>query len=152
MVGPARAGFVPALLLGCLGSIYLCVPETDQVKPIAAALVAAALAELVMRRSLPWQLYAILLPLVLWAGLYGATGRDSATIGTWFSMWPLVLVVTLPRRREWAAVVGIAAAVIVARTGALQPTAAPAIRAVAIALPVSFVVAQAGGRLRRRPR
>lgn len=147
-----RPGWWPGVLLGCLGCVYLCVPETDQVLPIAAALATATLTELVMRAPLPRVLYPIFGGLVLWSGLYGATGRDSATIGAWFAMWPLVLVATAPRRREWAAAVGIVAAAIVARTGALQPTAAPAWRAVAIALPLSAVVAQTGCRLRRRAR
>jgi len=148
--GATRAGFVPALLLGCQASIYLCVPETDQVKPLAGALATALLVELASRRHLPWQLYAILTGFVLWSGLYGATGRDSATIGAWFSMWPLVLVVLTPTHRYWAAAVGIVAAAIVARTGALQPTAGPALIAVAIALPASIVVAQAGRLLGRQ--
>jgi hypothetical protein len=88
---------------------------------------------------------------VLWSGLYGATGRESAIVGALFAFWPLVLVVLVchrpgrPQPRpvvRWAVgLIGGIAAVAVARTGALEPTIGPALVAVAIALPASLAVA-----------
>ena len=96
-------------------------------------------------------MHAVAVGIVLWSGLYGATGRESAIVGALFAFWPLVLVVIVchwpgraqprPMTRWIIGLIGGIAAVAVARTGALEPTIGPALLAVAIALPASLAVA-----------
>ncbi len=96
--------------------------------------------------------------IVLWSGLYGATGRGSAIVGAWFAFWPLVLVIgstlTLgprPSRARWLiGAIGGVAAIVVARSGGIEPTTRPALVAVAIAAPVSIVAAWAAVKLSAR--
>lgn len=136
-----RPGTVPLTVLAWLAGVYGCVPETDQVLGVAMLVAMIALVELVASEYLPfgWQLGII--GAVLWAGLYGATGRQSALVGALFGAWPVVLgplVALLSRLRQtpqlvrWAvAAMGAGAALAVARTGALATTIGPALRAVA---------------------
>ncbi len=96
-------------------------------------------------------MHVVAIGIVLWSGLYGATGRESAIVGALFAFWPLVLVVVVchwpgrpqpvPVTRWIIGLIGGVAAVAVARTGALQPTIGPALLAVAIALPSSLAIA-----------
>lgn len=150
------AGWVSGLLAAVTGVVYACVPETDHIAWIAALPVTLALIELAVRRHLPFGWTYAAAVAVLGAGVYGATGRDSALVGTYFAFWPLALlaivVVVFPglagRSRLGLAgivLIGGIAASGVARTGALQPTIAPALWAVAIAGPVSLVVGLAVG-------
>ena len=105
----------------------------------------------------------------MWSGMFGATGRDSALVGTLFAFWPLVLVAAVSARSLHtstagsdaphgsipaiaAAVVGSLAAIAVARTGALRPTIDPALRAVAVAVPVSVLAAAIAALLLRKRR
>ncbi len=136
-----RPGAVPLTVLAWLAAVYGCVPETDQVVGVAMFVAMVVLVELVAGEYLPfgWQLGII--GAVLWAGLYGATGRQSALVGALFGAWPVVLgpLVALlsrlrrtPRWGRWAvAAIGTGAALVVARTGALATTIEPALRAVA---------------------
>ena len=146
------SGEVPALLGLSAIAIYGCVPETsNQMPAIGVMLASLFLIELVARRASPLLVQAVAAGIVLWSGLYGATGRDSAIVGALFAFWPPVLVVTicqLSRRAQprpfirWTVgLIGGIAAVAVARTGALEPTIGPALIAVAIALPASLAVA-----------
>lgn len=143
-----RAGSFPLLLVPVLAATYACVPETDQTRPLAAALGASIVVEVIARGSLPWWWHGALAALVLWGGIYGATGRQSALVGALFAWWPVLLVGALalvaPRSGEvaaWAvALVGSAAAVWMARTGGLEPTREPAVRAVVIGAAASLVL------------
>jgi hypothetical protein len=145
-------GEVPALLGLTAIAIYGCVPETSNQMPAIGVMLAVLFSvELVTRRPAApvWHLGAA--ALVLWAGLYGAAGRESAIVGALFAFWPLVLVVLvchLPGRSRprpvvrWTiGLIGGVAAVAVARTGALEPTIEPALVAVAMAMPMSLAVA-----------
>ncbi|MEP1123846.1 MAG: hypothetical protein ABJH68_08160 [Ilumatobacter sp.] len=148
-------GEVPAVMIGVAASIFLCVPETDQMDEVGVALGVVLVLELLARRPFGPAVVAVQAGVVLAAGLYGATSRDSATVGAWFSFWPfaltsLTLLVTHrlgdrvrvdSSRRILIEIVGVAAAIGVARTGAIQPTIGPAVAAVAVAVPVSIALA-----------
>ncbi len=140
----SRPGSIPALIGVVQFAIYCCVPETDQIPQVVAAVVVLIALEISAARTMPWWLIVAVFGLVLWSGLFGATGRDSALVGTLFATWPLVLVlvgvlagVGSPRVD---ATVGSIAAVAVARTGGLEPTVRPALVAVVVAAVVSMVV------------
>jgi hypothetical protein len=154
-------GEVPALLGLSAIAIYGCVPETtNQMPAIGVMLASLFLIELVARAPAAPLVHLTAAGIVLWSGLYGATGRESAIVGALFAFWPLVLVVLVcswPGRAQpqpvvrWIiGLIGAIAAVAVARTGALEPTIGPALVAVAIALPVSLVAALAVDSLSRR--
>jgi len=141
---------------------YLCVPETDQMPAIGVMVASLAVIELVTRRPSGTVVRVVAAAIVLWSGLYGATGRQSAIVGALFAFWPFVLVggsalwlrwreLPVARRSErWAVgLTGGIAAVAVARTGALQPTIRPALVAGGIAAVVSIAVC---GLILGRPR
>ena len=158
-----RPGFLPFTVLAWLAAVYGCVPETDHVLPIAMLVGMVVLLELVSGEHMPFGWQLSMMGVVLWAGLYGATGRQSALVGALFGAWPVLLgplvatVTHLTRASQpvrWAVTAsGAAAALVVARTGALEPTIGPAWRAVAVwgsaSLAVALVLGWAGGR--RRP-
>lgn len=161
-------GALTAVLLVTLAAMYGCVPETDQIPPVAAILVIVGLLEVALRRSfhpagstpagptpagsipagplLAWLQLAwivVAAALVLWAGVYGTAGYDRAFIGGLFAFWPVVLVAVVglvfPQLARAATLarllvfgLGAAAALVVARTGALQPGRRPALRDAAI--------------------
>jgi hypothetical protein len=148
-------GEVPALLGLAAVAIYGCVPETNNQMPAIFAMLASLFAiEILARRPSGLLVHAVATGIVLWAGLYGATGRESAIVGALFAFWPLVLVVVVCHRPDrpqpapvarWSiGLIGGIAAVAVARTGALEPTIGPALLAVAIALPVSLAAGLLG--------
>lgn len=145
-------GAVTFVYGGCLGAAYLCVPETDHIERIAPWFVVITVIEVASRRSLPVWLQWIGAPVVVGAGLFGATGRQSALVGGLFALWPVLLVAVVGLRhpdvvglRAWRRVAVVAtggfASFVVSRTGALQPTVAPAVVAVALAAPVSLYAA-----------
>lgn len=131
-------GAVPTLIGVMQFAIYCCVPETDQIPQVVFAVVVLVALELAADRPMPWWLVLAVVGLVMWSGLFGATGRESALVGTLFAAWPLVLVLAGVGSPVVAACVGSVAAVAVARTGALQPTVRPALVAVALAAFVSL--------------
>ena len=151
-------GELPVLLGYAAIAIYGCVPETDQMRTIAWMVVGLLVIELVTRTAsaLPVQILAA--AIVLWSGLYGATGRGSAIVGAWFAFWPLVLVIgsalvfglRASPQRWLVGLIGGLAAVAVARTGAIEPDTAPALLAVAVAAPVSIGVSWAVVRVSAR--
>jgi hypothetical protein len=143
-----RPGLVPLLIGAAQFTIYCCVPETDQIPDVSGAVVLLLIVELGIRRAVPWWLHTALFGFVLWTGIYGATGRESALVGALFAGWPLVLAAVVARRQFAATAIGAVAAVVVARTGALQPTVEPAMVAVAIAAPVSAITAWLASRQR----
>ncbi len=132
-------GFVPIALAGWLAAVYGCVPETDQIPPVAAWVAAALVFEVVWGRSLPWLAHLGLAVLILWAGVFGAAGQGRAVVGAWFGAWGLalgpVVMFVVPRLRRaplllrWVVTgAGGVAALIVARTGALRPPVRGAVR------------------------
>ena len=146
-----RPGWVPGVIAGVVAIEYLCVPETDQIPWTAVVPLSMGVVELCRGRVLSfWWVYGAA-AVVFWAGIYGATGRESALVGALFAWWPLLAVpVVASARRRFAAAasgwfvvvvfVAAVAATVVARTGALQRTVEPALVAVAIAWPISAVV------------
>jgi hypothetical protein len=151
----ATPGAVTATALAGAVAVYGCVPEVSNQMPVVFVLIGVTLvAEVVLRRSAPLAWHGLLAAVVLWAGLYGATGRERAFIGTWFALWPMVIVpvvaVIQPRLartteplRWLVAGIGAVAAVTVARTGALEAGVAPALVSVAVWGPLSLVLAVA---------
>ena len=158
-----QPGAVPLTSLIWLAAVYSCVPETDHVLPAAMIVGVVATLELVAGEYLPfgWQLGII--GLVMWTGLYGATGRQSALVGALFGAWPVVLgpltamVSRLRRTAQWrrwfVTACGGGGALAVARTGALAVTIGPALRALAFYGSVSLAVSVLLGWLpvRRQP-
>lgn len=149
-----RPGDTPLVLVVPVTASYLCVPETDHLLRVAVVVAIATLAAALARRRVPLIVLALVAAYVLWAGVFGSAGRASALVGAFVAWWPVVL---LPLMAWWrpalagaslwvrglVVVVGGAASIGVARTGALEPTVAPALAATAIALPASLVVAVA---------
>jgi hypothetical protein len=144
-------GEFPVLLAWSALAIYGCVPETDQMPTIAVMVAGLTVVELLTRTTSALPVHLLAAGIVLWSGLYGATGRGSAVVGAWFAFWPLVLVIgaslvagPLPAPTRWAlGAVGASAAVAVARTGGIEPTTTPAVVAIAIAAPVSIAASAA---------
>lgn len=139
------------LFAGCLGAIHVCVPENDQINEIGLLFACAGLAELVTRRRLPVSVWAAAATAMLWSAIYGSSGQSRAVIGGLFALIPLLAVAVHIRwssttgnsteARRWViAVIWIAAAWIVARTGGVAETAAAAWVSVAIAIPVAAVL------------
>lgn len=149
-------GWTVVQLLVWLGVIYLCVPETDQIPPLAGGLIALALGEVITRRCSPLVVHALAATLVLWAGMYGATGRGSALVGAMFGAWIIVLApLTLgamvsARQAGLVSVVAAIAAAVMARVGGLGPSTARAVVVAAGAAAASWVLAVAGVRSARR--
>ena len=85
-------GVAPLTLVAALGAIYLCVPETDQIPVAAIVPVVVVVLELVGRRQVGLEWYAVAAASVLWAGMFGAAGRQSALIGALFAWWAVVLL------------------------------------------------------------
>lgn len=148
----ADPGRLTGVLVVSLAAIYGCVPETDHISDVALIMVAGLVVELVSRRTMPIAWFAACTGLVMWAGIYGATGRERAIVGTLFAFWPVVLVAaafrmvprmrrTSPTIRLTVAGVGGMASLVVSRTGALQYGIRPAAVAAAIAAAASIVAA-----------
>ena len=142
-------GVAPLTIGAALVAIYLCVPETDQI-PVAAFLpVLLVVLELVGRQQLGVEWYAVAAAAVLWAGMFGATGRQSALVGALFAWWAVALVPMVnavrPIRSTGTALVvaaiGAIAVVVVARTGGIADTGAAAWVAAVVAAVVSFGLA-----------
>ncbi len=142
-------GGMPSLLGIGVAVQYLCVPETDHLLTIGLIAIGLATAELATARTFATSEIALAI-IVVWAGWYGATGRQSALIGAAAAFWPAAVVASVQRMTRLATIdlvilagVCTVASTVVARTGALEPTASPAIWSVAIYLPASLLVAGA---------
>lgn len=85
-------GVAPLTVVAVLVAVYLCVPETDQVPVAAIVPVAVVVMEIVGRRQVGIEWYAMAAASVGWAGLFGASGRQSALVGALFSWWAVVLL------------------------------------------------------------
>ena len=142
-------GVAPLTLLAALVGMYLCVPETDQMAVAAILPVLVVVLEVFGRRQLPVEWYAVAAASVLWAGMFGATGRQSALVGALFAWWAVALVPLVhavrPIRSVMAGVVvaalGAVAVAVVARTGGIADSGTAAVVAAAIAAAVSFGLA-----------
>jgi hypothetical protein len=145
-------GVWPLTLTAASIAIYGCVPETTHLPAFGLMTIGLAIVEVATRQRSAPIVFCVAAALVLWAGLFGATGRESAIVGAIFAFWPVVIVpivtVVVPglRRRpelvSWViSAIGAVAAVGVARTGAIEPTVGPAYLAVAIAAPSSLAIA-----------
>ena len=142
-------GLAPLTIVAALVAVYLCVPETDQI-PIAAFVPVVVVAlEVVGRRQVGVEWYAVAATSVLWAGMFGATGRQSALVGALFAWWAVALLPLVhavrPIRSVGAgvvvAVIGAGAAFVMARTGGIADTGSTAWIAAATVAVVSFLVA-----------
>jgi hypothetical protein len=168
VVAKATPSLVPWLVMCACAATYACVPETDQIPQVALVAAAALVVHLITNaigRPVHWLLHVVVAAWVLWAGIFGATGRQSALIGALYSWWPFVLLLVVAHRLpptlglwrrldpaarrttrraaltwwEVAAVAAVATAA-VARTGALEPTVRPAVVAVVIATVASVLL------------
>ncbi|MDO9173710.1 MAG: hypothetical protein Q7V62_02830, partial [Actinomycetota bacterium] len=119
--GGAWLGWRWALLIGAAAGVYACVPETDQMPLVVAALAGGAVIEQLRRRPLPAPAVAVGWALVAWSALYGASGRPSALLGGLFALVPPLAAAVVGRRGVvCAATVGVTWVVVagvVARTG-----------------------------------
>lgn len=145
-------GVAPLTIVAALVAIYLCVPETDQI-PVAAILpIGVVLFELIGRRQVGPEWYAVAAASVLWAGMFGATGRQSALVGALFAWWvvallPLVHAIRpMPPGRVGStaavivAMIGAASVAVMARTGGVAASGAAALLAAATMGVVSVIV------------
>ena len=152
-------GLAPASLLLVLIGLYLCVPETNQIRIAAMFPVAVIVLEVVGRRQVGLEWYGVAAAAVFWAGMLGTAGRPSAIVGALFAWWAICLlgvvsvVVGVVRRSRpirstpaatLAVLIGTASAWGVARTGGLveKGTREPMATAVGAAV-VSFALALA---------
>lgn len=135
------AGGMPILVLAAAAAMYGCVPETDPLLQLAPVAGLAMLVEVAGRRRLGFAMWWAVATLLFWAGVHGSSGRASALVGALAAWWPLVLLAVigqlglLPddrRLRLALASPAVAATLIVARTGALERTVEPALRAAAV--------------------
>jgi hypothetical protein len=142
-------GVAPLTIVAALVAIYLCVPETDQI-PVAAILPVVVVAlELVGRRQVGLEWYAVSAASVLWAGMFGATGRQSALIGALFAWWAVALLPLVHAARPIptkvaavaVAAIGAIAVVVMARTGGIASTGGAAWLAAGVMAAVSFGLA-----------
>jgi hypothetical protein len=156
----AHPALVPLVLGGSAVAVYAAVPETDQMRRVAVVLATLGVFELATRKMLPLPWHAAAAAIVLWSGIYGATGRQSALVAAVFALWPVPLVRLLCRWRAapappptaiMVAGIGIVAAVVVSRTGGIATTALPAVVAVGVAASVSTAAALALQRWSTRP-
>lgn len=147
-----RPGDAPLVLAGVLLAMYLCVPETDHIVEVAAVLGIVTIGEALTRRRLPDSAMLVLAIYVLWAGVFGATGRQSALVTAFVAWWPVLLLPLLARWRpalancgEWArgsiVFIGTLATWGVARTGGVRTTVMPAVVASIAAITISLLIA-----------
>jgi hypothetical protein len=145
-------GAVMIALLVTLAAIYGCVPETDHLPQIGVVLAGFGALEIGSRRSRGIVWHALAATLVLWAAVFGAVGHDRAFVGGLFAFWPTVLVAVValvvprfvraaPAARAAVFVCGGVAALVVARTGALEVGRTKAARSAAVTGVASLVAA-----------
>ena len=146
-------GVAPLTIVAVLVAVYLCVPETDQIPVAAIVPVVVVALELVGRRQVGLEWYAVAAASVLWAGMFGATGRQSAIVGALFAWWAVALLPLvngfrrLPPGRAGTtiavtiAVIGAFSVAVMARTGGLAATGGDAWLAATTLAIVSLLVA-----------
>ena len=140
------------VIAGCLGAVHVCVPENGQTTEIGLLVACAGVAELLTRRRLPLPVWAAGATAVLWTAVYGASGQNRAMIGGLYAVGVLIAMSFVLRdrktdrrptesRRWLVALVWLAAAWTVARTGGVADTATAAWVSVAIATVVAGALA-----------
>ena len=112
-------------------SVYACVPETDQMKGVGLLVAGVLLLELVGRERLPIGWHLVVATTIVWAGVFGSSGRGSALVGATFAAWP-VLLPALIGTSAAVCLLGVAGTWLESRTGALQPHTAPAVAGIGI--------------------
>lgn len=158
-------GAWPLVWLGSLAAIYGCVPETDRLPVVGGVLGGFFLVEVANRRPFPLTGQLVIAGVLVWAAWNGAVGRTRAEIGGVFAaLYPAALVIAsamLPavirpaERVRWAiGVVGVTVAILVARTGALEPGSEPVLGSIAVwgsvGVAASLVLVLVAAILRRR--
>jgi len=142
--GVGWLGWRWALLAGAAVAVYGCVPETDQMREVGVVVVAGVAVEWLRRTPLPAPAVVAAWGLVAWSVLYGATGRPSALVGGLFALVaPLAAGLAARRGAAVALVIGgvwSVAAVVVARTGGIEPTLHPAVVAAVSAAVIAGAV------------
>lgn len=139
------------LFAGCLGAIHVCVPENDHINEIGLLFACAGLAELLTRRRLPVSVWTAAVTAMMWSAIYGSSGQSRAIIGGLFALVPVIAVAmyvywagSSPANSESArwliAVIWLASAWTVARTGGIAESADAAWVSVAIAAPVATIL------------
>lgn len=139
------------LFASCLGAVYVCVPENDQINEIGLLFVCAGTAELLTGRRLPLAVWSAAATAMLWSAMYGASGQGRAMIGGLFAMMPIIAVAifvswarsrfVVPEVSRWlVAAIWVVAAWTVARTGGIASTATAAWIAVAIVAPIAVLM------------
>jgi hypothetical protein len=138
-------GVWPLTLTAASIAIYGCVPETTHLPAFGLMTIGLAIVEVATRQRSAPIVFCVAAALVLWAGLFGATGRESAIVGAIFAFWPVVIVpivtVVVPglRRRpelvSWViSAIGAVAAVGVARTSPWRSLLRPRSRSRSVSL------------------
>jgi len=133
-------GAIPSVLFVVLLAMYVCVPETDQFLIAAIVPAGVLLAELIWRRQLGMEWYALAAASIAWAGTFGSAGRQSALLGAVFAWWPVMLPWGISRLRELASrrltltlvLIGSIASLAFARTGGLSDAGSSSALAVAL--------------------
>jgi len=139
------------LFASCLGAVYVCVPENDQINEIGLLYISAGVIELLTRQRLPMPVWSAASMALLWAAVYGASGQSRAVIGGLFAVSPIIAVAAFGRRagslngtrvafRRLIVAIWAIAAWVVARTGGIAQTASAAWVAVAIATLLGVVL------------
>lgn len=144
-------GLGPLAIIAVLVAAAACVPETDQMAVAALLPFVVFALEVVQRRQVGVEWYALAAASVGWTAMFGATGRQSALAGALFAWWPVLLPVIVhfvrPIRstvQAWIiASLGAVAAVAMARTGGIADGWAAIIVSVVVAAGVSLAVAYA---------
>jgi hypothetical protein len=143
-------GVAPATLLAVMIGMYLCVPETGQIRVAVIFPLLVIALEVFGRRQVGLEWYAVAATAVFWAGMFGTAERPSALVGALFAWWAILLVGAInllrPIRSSFATAVvvliGTAAAWGMARIGGLGSDGrVEAVATAAAAAVVSFVVA-----------
>jgi hypothetical protein len=127
-------GIAPGTIVVALVAVYLCVPETDQIAIAAFVPIVVVALEVVQRSQVGLEWYAVAAASVGWAGMFGASGRQSALVGALFAWWAVALVPLVHRVRPIpnqptavaVAVIGSVAAIVMARTGGIAESGATA--------------------------
>lgn len=147
------------LFAGCLGAIHVCVPENGQTAEVGLMIASGGVAEFLLRRRLPLPVWSAAVTAVMWTAVFGAGGQARAVIGGLFAVVPVVAVAAFVRpgrgirplsetRRWLIALLWMAGAWTVARTGGVADTARAAWLAVGIAsvvaIPTSLLIRRSG--------
>lgn len=142
-------GLAPLVLVATTFAITLCVPETDQLPLVVLLPAVLVFLEVVWRRQLPIEWYAVSAATIGWGAMYGATGRPSALAGALFAWWAVLLPAAAHAVRSitdlWravgVAVVATVAASVFARTGGISDRNAEIVIALVACSVVSIVLA-----------